>query len=183
MLEFQVNVSYFLEIVLTDSDGKFVTGETVTYDIYNSDTNASIFSGTMTSEGNIYKAEVTFTTAGQYRVFYNTPAGFEDGSESILVSTSSASAIADAVWNALTSNHSTVNSFADLIKRVAGLCQENYRVINPVYDVRGNMTSGTIKIYPSAADVSANTNAIATYAIAATYNVQNRTTDYQVSKV
>lgn len=97
--------------------------------------------------------------------------------------TADPSAVADAVWDELISEHSNVGSFAELIKRIAGLCQENYRIFNPTYNNRGELTAGTIKIYPSASDVDADTNAIAQYSISATYNSQNKMTSYKVKKL
>ena len=94
---------------------------------------------------------------------------------------SSPSAIAEAVWNELT-NGSGSDSFGDLIKRIAGLCQENYRIINPSYDASNNLISGTIKIYPSASDVDTDTNAIAQYTITASYNASGNMTGYKVKK-
>jgi hypothetical protein len=69
-----------------------------------------------------------------------------------------------------------------LVKRIGGLCQENYRIFNPTYDSHNNMTSATIKIYPTAADVDANTNAIASYTVNASYDSHNRMSSYKVKK-
>lgn len=281
--------TYYLEVTLTDKDGNFVTGKTVTYEIRNSSdgslsTLPSGFSntGTMTGDGNVYKVAMQFDTEGQYRVLYFTPTKFENGSELISIENAfaeedssqtiiteinanetkidnitttlstlvaniwsygtrtltsfgtlvadiwsyttrtltsfgtliadiadqvwdeilsghltagstgkalddisagaSPTQIADAVWDELVSGHTTTGSFAELIKKIAGLCKENYRIISPSYDTSDNMTSATIKIYPSASDVDADTNVIATYNVTATYDGQNRMTGYKVKK-
>jgi hypothetical protein len=74
------------------------------------------------------------------------------------------------------------NDLAEIIKRIIGLSQENYRIFNPVYNTQGEMTSGIIRIYPTSSDVDTNTNAIAEYAITAVYNAQNRMTSYKVKR-
>lgn len=181
MLTFTKDVAFFLEISVTDSNGDFVTDLTVNYDIRNSDTNVSVVSGSMTGEGNAYKIEVTLSTEGQYRVLYTTPSGYENAIETIEIIPESSTTIAEAVWNALISTHSTVGSFGELFKLVAGLCQSNYRIFNPVYSGT-DMTSATIKIYPSAADVNADTNSLASYLVTATYAAGKMST-YKVTKV
>jgi hypothetical protein len=45
------------------------------------------------------------------------------------------------------------------------------------------LTAGTIKIYPTAADLAADTNVIATYKIAATYDSSFNLTEYEVTKL
>jgi len=73
-----------------------------------------------------------------------------------------------------------------MIERVLGLCQENYKIFNPVYIKKKGqycMTTATIKIYPSASDCEADTNAIAVYNIVATYNNDANMTSYKVTKV
>ena len=95
-------------------------------------------------------------------------------------------AVADAVWDELVSGHSVVGSFAELLKRIAGLCQENYRIFNPVYVTKNRqqcMTSATIKIYPSSTDCENDTNAIAEYQITATFANDATMTNYKVKKV
>ena len=101
--------------------------------------------------------------------------------------TADPSAVADAVWDELLSGHSTVGSFAELLKRIGGLCQENYRIFNPTYTTNNKfrqscMTSGTIKIYPTATDVDTDTNSIATYEVIATYNNNAEMTSYKVKR-
>lgn len=69
---------------------------------------------------------------------------------------------------------------SDLVKRILGLTQENYRIFNPSYD-GNNLVSATIKIYPSKADCDADTNVLATYSMVATYSGVKMDT-YKVTK-
>lgn len=81
------------------------------------------------------------------------------------------------------STDSSIASIADTLKRIVGLCQENYRIINPVYDNRRNMISGTIRLYPTPTDVDNDTNPIAEYQIVASHNNKNHVTGYKVKRV
>jgi len=68
------------------------------------------------------------------------------------------------------------------LDRLLGLLQENFRITNPVFDANNNMTSCTLKIYPTATDCENDTNAIATYTVTATYS-GNNLASYKVKKV
>ena len=68
---------------------------------------------------------------------------------------------------------STVLAKEAVLERVLGLSQENHEITNPVYSATGKMTSCRITIYPSAADCVAHTNATATYAVTATYDIDD----------
>jgi len=74
------------------------------------------------------------------------------------------------------------SEFADDIKRLLGLNQENYRIINPSYDTNSNLLSATIKTYPTKADANADTNVIATYTMIASYDDNSNMTDYKCVK-
>lgn len=71
----------------------------------------------------------------------------------------------------------------ELLKRVLGLSQENYRIFTPVYDTNNNMISATIKIYASALDCENNINPIASYAVTSTYDSNHRMSTYKVKKI
>lgn len=145
------NEAHKLELSLTDTLGNFVSGKTIIYSVYKSSDNSLYDSGTMTEIGTsgIYQASVTFTEIGQYRIEYITPSKFENIIDTFYVREELAT--------------------QELVKRILGLSQENYRIINPVYDTKRNLIAGTIKIYPTASDVDADTNAIAQYQINAQY--------------
>lgn len=68
------------------------------------------------------------------------------------------------------------------LQLILGLVQSNFRMTGHIYDVNGNLTAATITIYPTAADVDAETNALASYTVSATYDVGGKVTDYQVTK-
>jgi len=70
-----------------------------------------------------------------------------------------------------------------MLRRALGLGQENYRIFSPVYDANGNMTTATIKIYPSASDCEADTNVTATYTVTSTYDSNHRMSTYKVKKI
>ena len=70
----------------------------------------------------------------------------------------------------------------EVIRQTLGLSQSNYRILNPQYDRKNNLVGGIIKIYPTAADVDADTNEIATYNIIATYDDSANMTSYKVKK-
>ena len=158
-----------LENAITDQNGDFVSGLTVTYEVRKSVDNSLVASGTMTEEGDVYKISISFSVEGQYRALYITPTGYENGTETILVE--------DAT---------DLIALNDKLIRVLGLSQENYKIFNPTYVTKNNqacMTSATIKIYPTPADVDADTNAIAEYTVTATFDNSARMTNYKVKKV
>ncbi len=68
------------------------------------------------------------------------------------------------------------------IQRILGMMKENHRYFNVVFTA-GNLTAATIKIYPTAADTLADTNAFAEYAITAAYNIDDELVDYASVKV
>lgn len=75
------------------------------------------------------------------------------------------------------------DTIAQILKRIVGLCQENYRITEARYDNKRNMTSGVIKLYPTPADVDNDTNVIAEYNVEATYNRLNHMTGYKVKRI
>ena len=68
------------------------------------------------------------------------------------------------------------------ITRILGLSQENYRITSTTY-TGDLLTASTMKIYPTAADCDADTNAIATYNMTAQFDSNNHCTGYKVTKV
>jgi len=96
---------------------------------------------------------------------------------------------AEQVWTTTNRELSTpddykadVSALADIaidIKRMLGLSQENYKLFNPVYDSDKNLLSVTTKIYPTADDCNNDSNAIAEYAMTATY-VEKQLDTYKV---
>jgi hypothetical protein len=68
------------------------------------------------------------------------------------------------------------------MKRVLGLCQENYRVTGQTYNPRGDLISAILSIYENAADTTADMNPIATYRVSASYDGTGRLIEYVVTR-
>jgi len=86
------------------------------------------------------------------------------------------------LWDVLGDGTTSISDLGVDLKRSLGLSQENYRVTGQTYDANNNLISGVIAIYPSAVDLNANTNVLATYVISSTYDANNRLVTYQVAK-
>jgi hypothetical protein len=69
------------------------------------------------------------------------------------------------------------------ILRLLGLSQENFRVINQLYDNDGNLTSATVRTYSTATDAQNNTNPMAEYQMTATFSGPARCTSYLMKQV
>ena len=166
------NSTFYLELFVTGSNGKGVSGLNTTYKIYQSSNDSLIDSGNLTEVGGgIYKKGYTFSNLGQFRIVYYTPSGYEDKVLTIKVV------------------EETADDFSEIhakLNRILGLSQENYRILNPTYIYIGgaaHMTSGIIRIYPSASDCDNDTNHIAEYQITAVYDNEGKTTSYKVTKI
>jgi len=157
--EVRVNQPYYLEIYITDKLGNFASGLTVIYNIYKSSDNSLVASGTLTEYSNIYRASTSFSEPGQYRIEYITPSKFENAIETIVVT-----------------------DVYDKITRILGLTQENYRLMNPIYDSKGNLIEGVIKIYNNPSDLENDQNPIASYKVTAVHDSSGNVTDYKVVK-
>lgn len=86
--------------------------------------------------------------------------------------------IADEVWE-----HATAVSVETSIIRILGLTHENFRWYNQIYDGNNNLTSGSMKIYPSKVDLDADTNSIEEYVVTATYDGGGLLDSYKVGKL
>ena len=170
MKTFYKNQIAYLELALLDINGDYASDLTVNYEVYKCSDDSLITSGIMTIVDNTYNFNYTFTVLGEYRIKYLTPVGYEKGIENIdiidLVETGGLTTEQDA-----------------MLRRALGLGQENYRIFSPVYDSNGNMTTATIKIYPSASDCEADTNVTATYTVTSTYDSNHRMATYKVKKI
>jgi len=137
--------------------------------------------------GGYYEASYTFTAVGKYnaRFVTYTDAGHTTLDEYISTELETVLVEAndlDSIRTAVDTVTGDVTSLLTLLQRVLGLVQENFRIFSPVYDARHNLTSATIRIYPSKADTIANTNVLAEYSVSATYNVDDEMLTYQVVK-
>ena len=159
-MEINRNTNYYLELLVTNTAGNGVTGLTITYEIIKSLDNSVIDSGTLSDVGNgIYQDSYVFDTLGQYRILYYVPSPYSNEIESILITDT-----------------------YDKIERILGLSQENYKLFDPTWDADSNMTSCTIRTYPTPADCNADTNPLASYQMTAVY-LHGRTVSYKVVEV
>lgn len=104
--------------------------------------------------------------------------GFATGTDSL--------AQTRGVLDTHTSTLATIDSDVKEVKasaaRILGLSQENIRITGQTYDANNNLTNSTISLYGSAADVGTETNPIAVYQLVASYDTNNRLTDYRIVK-
>lgn len=198
MTEAIINVSQVFERTLTDNQGDFVTGQTITFEVRNSATDALITSGTMIEQNEVYKFSFTFTSLLEARVKFITPNKFPNDLESVRVvdapatednaTTNTANIIAEIDANELdlevVNDNITAhrNEVENKIKFILGLTQHNTQIKDTVYDVRGNLTSATIKLYNNATDAINDTNTIKTYSMVATFNAEDQLLTYIVSE-
>jgi hypothetical protein len=68
------------------------------------------------------------------------------------------SEIADAVWNAMQADHTVLNSFGDLMRRIVALQKEHYVIDNMVHNTQGLLTEARIRLFENKADVLAATD-------------------------
>jgi hypothetical protein len=66
---------------------------------------------------------------------------------------------------------------------IAGLVQRNQRITNCTYGSNGELLSATLTIYPSATDAEAESNAITSFGLTATYDGNGNMTDYLVKEL
>lgn len=163
---------YPLIVAVLDTEGKYITGLTVNYEVRRSSNNNLEASGTMTGIGNIYLVNITLTDLDKYYVLYITPTGYENGEEELFVESAT-----------LTDIDSQFITLLDKIIKILGLSQSNYRLTNQVYNGAGSLTSAVISIYSTAADTNAETLPIAQYQVTAVYNVNEQLIDYKVTEI
>lgn len=75
-----------MEALITDIYGNRVNGLVVTYSAIYSISDVVVKSGTLSCTGNgIYKAGITLSEPGQYRIEYTSPVGYSDDIETIFI--------------------------------------------------------------------------------------------------
>jgi len=160
---------YYFELLITDDTGNFVSGLTINYNIYKSSDNSLITTGNMVEVvvSGVYQLSHTFVLSGQYRVEYlPTISGYPKTGETVIIEETS-----------------DLSTLEDLIRKILGLSQSNYRLISPVYDKNKNLVSATIKIYNSASDCNNDVSPLATYNIVSTFNSLGLMTSYKVIEI
>lgn len=69
-----------------------------------------------------------------------------------------------------------------MLSEILGLNQSNFAMTNQTYTVSGSLETAIIKTYPTAAELNLDTNEIAEYAVAATYDGNGLLNSYKVTK-
>lgn len=93
------------------------------------------------------------------------------GTVELAISTADKEDIASKVYDVLSPE----------LKIIMGLCQQNFRFSQQLYDTNGNLLTGVIKIFPTSTDCHNNTNPLKTFNVTATYT-NNQLTDYRVAE-
>jgi hypothetical protein len=86
-----------------------------------------------------------------------------------------------AVWDAIPTSPVT-GSYGEHLVFALGLSKHNHRILTPTYNGDGLLTSAKVRIYPTRADVEANTNQLNEYDVVATYNSEGLMTSYQMKE-
>jgi len=68
-------------------------------------------------------------------------------------------------------DHVAASTFGELLKVVKGLAQGNQRLKNLVYDSEGRLSTVDLVVYPTGTDADSDTNAISTFSMTMTYDV------------
>ena len=90
---------------------------------------------------------------------------------------------AGQVLNASTGDTAKIDIMYDNIKRILGLTQENFKIVDYIYDNTSNtLQSATIKIYETSVDCDNDVNEFASYSMEAVYDSSNRLINYKVIK-
>ena len=107
-------ISTNFEVAIQDNYGKFVSGLTIDYEVRKCSDDSVVTSGTATETNNVYHFTYTFTSAEQYRLEWTTPAGYEDGFDTIEVEASAEEQILQKVADG-------TYTVEDLIKAMAAI--------------------------------------------------------------
>ena len=155
-MKINTNTTYILELFVVDKKGEPVTGLTTTYSIYKSSDNSLISSGNLTEIGNgIYSGSYQFNTEGQFRIIYNTPSGYTDEIETVIVE----------------------DSYLEILKNILGLTQHNYYLYDTTYTVINEvnkLVSSKVRIFDTVSDLENNINPRKSYQVDVTYDTNGR---------
>ena len=168
----------------TDEKGALLLANTAKIQIKNAaGIQVSFRNMTLDSTGNFYFYDWTIpvnSDMGDYvAVIKGTYAWFVSmGYEIFKVS----EAFNEQIWKAQLADNMNAGTFGEAITRILGLTQQNIRMSNHIYDEARNLLSCTVSIFRNPTDVDNNTNVIATYQMAATYDINNRLTNYKLKE-
>lgn len=140
--------------------------------------------------GGLFGADYTFTTPGHFSVVfrayidapYTIPAQYDIEAEQVEVTP----ALSTEIWDSLLSAHMGTNSMGEAMSLMRGLMQHNFILDNTTHNGKGLLTAGRIRIFPTAADVDAETNTLATYDVVTTPELapnDNLTQRYRVKRL
>lgn len=145
-------MTYILELFVIEATGEPAIGLSTSYTIYKSSDNSVVDNGSLTEIGSgVYSSSYLFNTVGQYRIVYNTPSGYTDEIESIIVEESN----------------------IDILKNILGLTQHNYRLYDTTYTTINEcnkLVSSKVRIFNNASDTLNNVNPITAYQVDVTYD-------------
>lgn len=88
----------------------------------------------------------------------------------------------DVVSTLVSEMYLSIANMENEIKRILGLSQENFRIVNQSYGSDNLLDSATIKIYSNSSDCDSDINPLATYSMIALYDGSGRLINYKVSK-
>ena len=163
---------YPLIVAVINTDGDYITGLTVTFEVRKSSDNSLIDSGTLIGVGDIYVDTINISILDNYYVLYITPSGYENGEEELIVQA-----------NTLDDIDNELEDILDILIKILGLSQSNYRITNQEYSTEGCLTSAVISIYNNATDTENEDNPIAQYQVTAIYNMVGQLIDYKVVEI
>lgn len=114
-----------LDIRVTDSNGKWVTGLDVYYKIINVQDNNIVMEGLMCDLGSgVYKVDITLSQPGQYRVLYDFENFYQDSIETIIVQ--------DDVFEQLTNILTITNNINTRLGITSGEYIESYNDVTSI---------------------------------------------------
>lgn len=148
---------------------------------------AGDFTATIVAPGDGAKTTMTVSEstqkAGVYK--FDVPSAFliSNGSGEYVVvveiNSTSAPVVRDVQTSILRISSHDFDTIGNMTTRILGLSHEHFRVLNGAHDTDGNLTSATVKIYPTKTDADADTNAIAVYAVTATFSGPGKMTAFK----
>ena len=160
----EVDKIYYLNLFITDKNGDPKVGLSTSYSIYKSSDDSIVDSGNLTDKNNgNYTGSFTFTSLGHYYIIYNTPTGYTNEIETVMVEKSGAKS-------------------EDML-RLLGLSDENKKIYNTVYDANQNLTYSLVKIFANATDYVNDNNEIGIYEMVASYGSNNEMLNMGVKRI
>ena len=181
-----VNNPYNFDIAVLDNFGNFVSGLLISYEVRLASDDSLITNDIMTEINSKYTFVYTFISLGEYRIIYNTPVGYDNGFENILIIVDSSTLLTniDSGVTYISGELEAHRQETELrIKYILGLSQSNFRIINQNYDSNNLLISSTIRTYSNNIDAFDDVNPLKEYSMNASYDSSGRITSYVVLEV